>query len=119
MGHDKVYGVCENKCFVEVLPKTEIEGVMKYKYFHSNSNVVIESGAPMICYVELYNSGRYGVNRTISFSGDSVITDGIVFKLEGDAPVGQGGFNTNTPLEITLNSYETKRLIVMVMPNIS
>lgn len=26
-GHDHVYGICENKCFVEVSPKTDVDGI--------------------------------------------------------------------------------------------
>lgn len=33
MGHNKVYGICENKCFVEVSPKTEVDRIKYCKEF--------------------------------------------------------------------------------------
>lgn len=43
MAHDKVYGICENKCMVETLSKEQIENKIIYKDFEvisSDQNVV-------------------------------------------------------------------------------
>lgn len=80
MAHDKVYGICENKCQVEVLPKSNVFGIDQTIVMSNPSklasNCILDVGTNCRGVIKNYNSVKiYNVNLALQDDGTLVTLD--------------------------------------------
>lgn len=116
MAHEKVYGVCENKCKVEVLPLERSYGVSEVRTDTAEGSRIggtLEADLPSNCVRHVVKN--YG--KVIYSGDDNLIKNGYNFQLvlHNDT-----GFPTNTSpaslvrVEVIINGTTWKRPIMFL-----
>lgn len=116
MAHDKVYGVCENKCLVPVAPKTETDA------FDSRIKA-LEAGEFESVTADVGNFGKITTSQTLSYSGyyDLVVdspSGGTVIDIVKYIPVFMTGIPISGKVSLKYNSqYPSTVSLKVVSPS--
>lgn len=109
MAHDTVYGFCENKCKVEVSPKTDTDAV---KSRVSTLEGRVANGTNSISTKGLTNSGNLTNTGTITSTGQIVANGGVKGNLTGNVT----GQLTNNGTVVTSAPYSYNNITLGTIP---